>query len=109
MAEIRSLPNDKLSFGQQVSDFYHGRWTGIGPPAVATHKAIGRNLSKCTGNIISAMIDECKDALSREFAMSIEWTEIQAMPKIMGLVARITGRTLVGFPNCRDDVWLRLM
>jgi hypothetical protein len=104
--EVKSLPEDKISFKKHAYDRFLGRYTGLGqskrPEAI---QAIKIDLTRSISKVLSDLQDEAVYAFDREIGECSEWTEIPVYARFIQIVALTSGRAFVGLPLCRDPEW----
>jgi hypothetical protein len=85
----------------------HGRYTGVldgeHPEGIA---AIRNDLTRNIAGILSGLQDEISFAFDKELGDFQDWKETPVHGIVLKLVARLSARTFVGLPLCRDDEWL---
>lgn len=106
--EVKALTEDKASFNRLNYVRMHGRYTGIGaeehPEAI---NAIKYDLTRNIASIIGDLQDEISFAFEKEIGNVEGWKETYVYGTVLRLVARLSARTFVGLPLCRDEDWLK--
>lgn len=106
MNEMRSLPEEKLSFKKHTYEKFLGQYTSIGstehPEAV---NAIKLDLTRNIGKILGDLQDEVSFCIDKEIGPCKDWTEVPVYPSVVQVVAGLSARAFVGLPLCRDQEW----
>ncbi|KAF2149695.1 putative Ent-kaurene oxidase [Myriangium duriaei CBS 260.36] len=105
--EIKSLPEDQISFKKHAYDRFLGRYTGLGqskrPEAI---QAIKLDLTRSITKVLIDLQDETGFALDTVLGSCDSWTPIRVHGAVLQLVARTSARAFVGLPLARDTEWL---
>jgi len=105
--EYKMIPDDQISFMKVSYLRLQGKYTGIGayevPEAVnAIKNDLTRNISKVLGDLQ----DEVSFVLDKQVGDRPQWKEMWVYGDVLQIVARLSARTFVGLPLCRDDEWI---
>jgi hypothetical protein len=107
--EVKSIPDSELSFSEGVYHNMEGKYTtighrGNGPSVVA--KSVKAHLVSNIARTLGGLKDEADFAIPSCIGECNEWTPIQLHPKILRIIALLSGRTFVGLPLCRNEEWI---
>ncbi|KAF7857170.1 hypothetical protein EAF04_009411 [Stromatinia cepivora] len=105
--EVRNLPENKVSFMQDLSHAFFGKYTGIGEDTPPLVKAVKTDLTRHVASTVDALQDEVRYALDEEFGTCENWTKIVLMEKLLKVVALLSGRIFVGRPLSRSEEWIK--
>ncbi|KAF8515018.1 cytochrome P450 [Hysterangium stoloniferum] len=110
ISEIARAPNDVFSFTDAVEERIFGKYL-LGPTILSNpyHSEVVRE--KLTRSLITIFADvkeEIMFALEDNIPLSEEWTKVVVYPAITQIVARASGRVVVGMPLCRNPEYLNL-
>ncbi|ESZ92637.1 hypothetical protein SBOR_6971 [Sclerotinia borealis F-4128] len=105
--EVRNLPEDKVSFSQEVTRMFHGKYTGIGNDSPAIIKTVKTDLTRHVASTVDALQDEMRYALDKEFGTCEDWTKVVLYEKLLKVVALLSGRVFVGRPLSRSEAWVK--
>jgi cytochrome P450 monooxygenase-3 len=108
LQEVIHAPSHQISFLQEVYDRFLGRWTNIGVERDEVVHAVRMELTKNIPDIVPLIQDEARYAFDKEIGNPKDWTSIPLYPKMLRLVALLSGRVFVGQPLSRDEDWIRL-
>ncbi|RDW59458.1 hypothetical protein BP6252_12545 [Coleophoma cylindrospora] len=105
--EVKAFPSDKVNFMRLNYERMQGRYTGIGQydhdEGVA---AIRNDLTRNIARVISDLQDEASFALDKQVGDRPEWKEMWVYGDVLQTVSRLSARTFVGYPLCRDEEWI---
>ncbi|RFU29394.1 hypothetical protein B7463_g6914, partial [Scytalidium lignicola] len=106
--EVKTLTEDKASFHRLSYIRMQGRYTGISagdhPEAI---DAIKYDLTRNIASILGDLQDEISFAMDKEIGDVEGWKETYVYGTVLRLVARLSARTFVGLPLCREEDWLK--
>ncbi|KAG0136210.1 cytochrome P450 [Tuber indicum] len=110
--ELSNAPDDSLSLAhasaRTLMAEYTGmnRFVGTGYVRDATKTKLTQNI----GNMIGPLIEETKFALDRELpaCTSDEPVPVDIVAAVIRIVARVSARSFIGLPLCRDEDWLAI-
>lgn len=106
--ELKSLPETTMSSSQAVADYFLGSYTTLSIELFGhivwdiTRVHLTQNL----GNLVEPLVDESKYGFSQEIPPCEDWTPIMVHPTFLEIVGRTSARIFVGFPLCRNPLWL---
>jgi hypothetical protein len=103
--QIKALPESILSFQNQVSARFLGKYTGLGVNDTLVH-SVKVDLTKNIISILQELQDEVDYAVSKHIGDCPEWKEIPLYNMLLHLVALLSGRIFVGLPLSRNETWL---
>ncbi|KAM5437369.1 hypothetical protein McanMca71_001018 [Microsporum canis] len=106
LEELSSLPPGTIDFYEgtrkrMVGDY---EWVKLGDPLEA--HTILKDLTQNIEYLFSELGDEIDYALKTELPECRDWTPITIQPKILRIVALVTGRVFVGPELNRNEEWL---
>ena len=109
MTEVKSLPEDQISFAEEVYRRFNGRWTGLSA-ATSTSAfvtTIAKDLTHNTGNMVADFINELNEyVMPHEFGTSAEWQTKPVVTLAVRTAALCTSRSFIGLPASRDEAWI---
>jgi hypothetical protein len=105
--ELKRIPEHQASFLRTNYERFLGHYTGIGTftpdeGIVALRNDLARNIDK----VLDDLQDEASYALDKEIGDCHTWTEATLYRNVLGIIARLSARTFVGMPLCRDEAWI---
>ncbi|KAA8569824.1 hypothetical protein EYC84_002167 [Monilinia fructicola] len=108
--EIKSLPPNKISFLEEFRDRYYGHYTAFannveGDAVTASVKV---DLTQSIARALENMQPETELAFATEMPKTTEWRDITLYPIILRIVAKVSGRVMVGEPLCRNEKWIEI-
>lgn len=103
--EIKALPESVLSFQNQVSARFLGKYTGLGVNDTLV-RSVKVDLTKNIISIIQELQDEVDYSITKHIGSCPEWKEIPLYNMLLHLVALLSGRIFVGLPLSRKETWL---
>ncbi|KAH6674963.1 cytochrome P450 monooxygenase [Halenospora varia] len=106
LEELSALPTNTLDFYEatqkrMVGDF---EWVTLGDHLEA--HTILTDLTQQTGKLLPDLGREIEHAIKTELLDCKEWTPVTVFPKILRIVALVTGRAFVGPEMNRNEEWL---
>ncbi|KAI9641427.1 hypothetical protein NHQ30_010234 [Ciborinia camelliae] len=104
--EVRNLPETNVSFAQEVTRMFHGKYTGIGNDSPAIIQTVKMDLTRHVASTVDALQDEMRYALDKEFGTCENWTRVILYEKLLKVVALLSGRIFVGRPLSRSEEWI---
>ncbi|TEY69072.1 hypothetical protein BOTCAL_0117g00200 [Botryotinia calthae] len=108
--EIKSLPPDKISFLEEFRDRYFGHYTAfannIEGDAVTTSVKV--DLTQSLARALEDMQAETELAFATELPKPKDWMSVTLYPIILRMVAKVSGRVMVGEPLCRNEKWIQI-
>lgn len=106
-AMFAEVKNSKiLSLREELESHFHSKHTYVQDTQTMVD-SIKRHLWKRMEEAISDVDDESSHALDAILPKSTEWQNLHCMTVTTKTVARLTARTFVGEPLCRNEDWLR--
>ncbi|KAL8647240.1 MAG: hypothetical protein Q9210_005672, partial [Variospora velana] len=109
--ELRNVPESKLYSVQALADDLVGRYSGIDIMLGSdlNFHAVQNKLTPRIGAFTEVVKEELDFAMEKDFPKcSGQWVEADFNTIILKIVSRITLRTFVGHPVCRNEELLRL-
>jgi len=107
--EMKAYPDEQLSIKETIYRNMEGRYTGIG---AYEHKeaiaAIRNDLTRNISKVLTDLQDEVSFALDKQVGDRPQWKEMYVFGDVLQIVSRLSARTFVGLPLCRDDEWIRV-
>ncbi|KAH7369745.1 cytochrome P450 [Rhexocercosporidium sp. MPI-PUGE-AT-0058] len=104
--EIKSLPESKLSFAESLYHRFSGKYSTIGILNKSMITSIKVDLTHNIARNFEALQLEADLAIPDCIGECQDWTPIQIYPKILRIVALLSGRIFVGLPLSRDEEWI---
>ncbi len=125
MTEIKSQPEEKISFKKMSYERFLGDYTGLGQsksPAASTYRdpffqcirrltrllivnAIKIDLTRSVKKILQDLQDEAEYSFNKEIGVLPTWTALPVYMTFINIVAACSGRAFVGLPLYRDKEW----
>ncbi|KAF7944091.1 hypothetical protein EAE96_010501 [Botrytis aclada] len=105
--EVRTLPEEKVSFQKEIDRMFLTAHTKFGKDAPAVVKTVKTDLIRHTASTTGALQDELHYALDTELGTCESWTKVVLLEKALRIVALISGRVFVGRPLSRNEEWLQ--
>jgi hypothetical protein len=104
--EVRNLPENKVSFTKEIYRMFIGRYTGIGHDSPILIKTVKVDLTRHIASTLTALQDEMRYGLDKEFGPCEDWTSVNLYSKLLRIVALLSGRVFVGRPLSRKEEWI---
>lgn len=107
--EVKSIPETVLSLNRSVYARYGGKYTTLGELGTHNHvmiESIKLDLTRNIARTLEGLQDEADYAIPSCIGDFEDWTPIQFYPKILRVIALLSGRIFVGLPLCRDEAWI---
>ncbi|EPE30000.1 Cytochrome P450 [Glarea lozoyensis ATCC 20868] len=106
MTEIKSQPEEKVSFKKMSYERFLGDYTGLGQSkSPAAINAIKIDLTRSVKKILQDLQDEAEYSFNKEIGVLPTWTSLPVYMTFINIVAACSGRAFVGLPLCRDKEW----
>ncbi|PWY81892.1 hypothetical protein BO70DRAFT_336994 [Aspergillus heteromorphus CBS 117.55] len=106
--EVKNAPETELSFPLHAIQSFLLEYSGSALPSLAATNVTRIDLNKNLGELVGGLKEECLDALGTVIPESTDWTPLKPWEVSLPLVARMTGRVLVGPKLCSDPEWIQL-
>ncbi len=106
--EVAHAPDEMISAMEEFREQFLGRFTKIGEHRPELFHTIRVDLTKSIGTILPVLQAESSYAIGAELGSPDDWTAIMLYPKILRLVALVSGRVFVGLPLSRNEEWLQM-
>ncbi|KAG0134977.1 cytochrome P450 [Tuber indicum] len=110
--ELSNVPDDVLSFAHANTQLLMGQYTGMNRFVDTQYiqDAMKIKLTRNLGNILGAQLEETQFAMDAELPGSApnEWVSVDLFPTAIRIVARVSARSFIGLPVCRNEDWLKL-
>lgn len=104
--ELKKLPDDVLSLDDAIAQSLYAKYTKL---AVGDHSithAIKSSLNPALPRLNDTLLDEVQRCFLVEFPPCDEWTPVRIHPKLLRIVAEVSGRIFVGPELCHDEQYL---
>lgn len=108
--ELRKAPEEALSFARSASEIIAGDYT-LGSNVERNPYHVGVVRTQLTRNlsiVFPEVLDEAIVALNELIPLSQDWSAIKAFDTVKTLVCRMSNRTFVGLPLCREPEFIDL-
>ncbi|KIJ50513.1 hypothetical protein M422DRAFT_27187 [Sphaerobolus stellatus SS14] len=108
MDEYRKVPDDIFSLGASFEEQFQGKYF-LGPTINTNryHVPIVRNqLTRNLGHLFDDIREEGALAIEENIPITDEWTNIKVYPALLQVIARMSNRTFVGVPLCRNPEYI---
>lgn len=107
-AEIKSLPEDRVSLNKELYIRFLGRYTLMGQDDDEMVSVIRHDLTRSLPDVVnSILIDEARHALGESFGRCADWTRVAVFERLARVVTMVNGRAFVGLPLSRDEEWIK--
>lgn len=128
--EIKGMPDSQLSFQRDVYERLVGQHTMIGSHEHSMIQSVKLDLTTNIARVQADLQDEAAFAvteqfgecqggltlssvgLTREIARDtdnmVDWTSINCFPRLLRVIALMSGRVFVGLPLCRNEEWVNI-
>ncbi|KAF7901531.1 hypothetical protein EAF00_003752 [Botryotinia globosa] len=108
--EIKSLPPDKISFLEEFRDRYFGHYTAFAnnTEGDAVTTSVKVDLTQSIARALENMQAETELAFATELPKPKDWMSVTLYPIILRMVAKVSGRVMVGEPLCRNEKWIQI-
>lgn len=106
--EVKDLPDNQLSFRQQVYKLLNGKYTGLGTIVTPLVESVKNELTMNINTTLSILQDEIQYAVEEGIGDCPDWTAVKVFEKLLRIVALASGRIFVGKPLSRDEEWIEL-
>lgn len=106
--ELKDLPDEELSFRQQVIKTLNGKYTGLGNNVTPLSESVKNELTMNINITLAILQDEIRYAVEEEIGDCPDWTSVVIFEKLLRIVALASGRIFVGRPLSRDEEWIKL-
>ncbi|CAN8102035.1 unnamed protein product [Discula destructiva] len=106
--ELKDLPDNLLSFREQVRTTLSGKYTGLGKNVTPLAESVKNELTMNINITLAILQDEIRYAVEEGIGNCPDWTPIQVFDKLLRIVALASGRIFVGRPLSRDEEWIKL-
>ncbi|KAG0639496.1 cytochrome P450 [Tuber brumale] len=106
--EMRDLPDGVLSFRHGADEMIQSTYTfhkGIVQDAYHVD-IIRKNMTEKLSKILPEISKEVEDVFEKITDIQNEWTNVNILNMSVGLISRMTSRTLVGIPICQNQQYL---
>lgn len=104
--EIKSLPEDQLSFKKEMYMRVAGKYSSLGLGSPAFYESIRKDLTRNTGSVLEELQKEAEFAIPYKLGPCNEWTELPMYATAVRIIAALSGRVFVGYPLCRNEEWI---
>ncbi|KAH9219807.1 cytochrome P450 [Leptodontidium sp. 2 PMI_412] len=105
--EVRNLPENKVSFMQDVRISMAYKQTDIGGEGPEVHQAVKIDLTRHIASTLNDLQEEIQYGFDKEFGPCEDWTPISLYGKMTRIVALLSGRVFVGRPLSREEEWIQ--
>jgi len=106
--EVKSLPNSKFSFDDEMYLRFAGRYSTLGVlTAPELIHSIRSDLTRSIGRVLEELQKESDFAITENIGACDEWTQVPLHMKMLRIVAHLSGRVFVGHPLCRNEEWIQ--
>lgn len=107
IAEIKSLPDSKVSTAPELFKRAGGHYSKLGTNAAAAIKSLRIDLRRRT-TTMPHLTEEARYAFHQALGEYPDWTPLAVSPKINRGVAIVSGRVILGKGLSRQEDWIRL-
>ncbi|KAF2492149.1 cytochrome P450 [Lophium mytilinum] len=106
--EIRDMSDDIISFESALEETLETKYTTIPTDEYLINHCVKADLTPGLARLTDAIDEEVKHGISTELPQSTDWTAIKLSPKLLRMVAMISGRVFIGPDNCRNESWIKI-
>ncbi|KAH6674967.1 cytochrome P450 [Halenospora varia] len=105
--ELKSLPENKISLVQSLSDQFLGPYTFVGTHDATMMASIKEDLARNMVGVIATLSDETVHAFSTGIPQCQDWTPVKVQPTMLRMIALLSGRVFVGPELNRNEDFLK--
>lgn len=109
VTEVAAVPNTKASFEKLAALRMQAKYIPLNALNNHYHEgisAIKNDLTRNIASVIGDLQDEVSFAFDKNIGDAPAWKEMYVYGTVLQIVGRLSARTFVGLPLCRDDEWL---
>ncbi|KAG9246803.1 cytochrome P450 [Calycina marina] len=106
LEEVRNLPENQVSFIQEIKRMFSYKHTGIGITNPALNRTIKVDLTRHIAEALDAMQDEIRFSFDKQLGECNDWKKVNLYRTLTRVIALLSGRVFVGLPTSRDEEWL---
>src|ERR1700710_1360484 len=109
VTEAASLPNNQASFEKLIAVRMQAKYIPLAafdnhhPEGIA---AIKNDLTRNIASVIGDLQEEVAYAFDKVVGDALAWKEMYVYGSVLQIVSRLSARTFVGLPLCRDEEWI---
>jgi len=100
------MPEAKISFVRSIYDRLFGIHSTLGVHDDTMVQSIKADLTRNIARTIECLQDEANFALPTVIGPCETWTPVMIYPRVLRIVALLSGRVFVGLPLCRNEQWI---
>ncbi|KAI8627395.1 cytochrome P450 monooxygenase [Xylariaceae sp. FL1651] len=104
--ELKSAAMDKVDFVGIVRDVMEGDYTGVGDRSRLHPDTLKHGLTPRVASVMHAVQGEVDIAFRRALPPCDDWVEVQLLPVLADIVARVTSRMMGGVELSRNQSWI---
>ncbi|KAF8585253.1 cytochrome P450 [Ramaria rubella] len=107
--EFRKAPDDVLSPSEATNELLGVVYTMGSDFASSLHVDVVRNhVSRNLDQLFPQMWEELVPAFEEYIPITDDWTPVKPREVVMNIISRVSNRTFVGAPLCRNLEWIKL-
>jgi len=104
--EVNAMGDSKANFDEELWRRLYGRYTGLGLHQPALIQSVRVDLTRSLARNIEILQEEADFAIPDTIGTCDDWTPINLNPKLLRIIAMLSGRTFVSLPLSRDEEWI---
>ncbi|KAF8576152.1 cytochrome P450 [Ramaria rubella] len=107
--EFRKAPDDVLSPSEATNELLGVVYTMGSDFMSSLHVDVVRNhVSRNLDQLFPQMWEELVPAFQEYIPITDDWTPVKPREVVMNIISRVSNRTFVGAPLCRNPEWIKL-
>ncbi|KAK4445433.1 putative cytochrome P450 E-class, group IV [Podospora aff. communis PSN243] len=106
LEELKKLPDNVLSMEDAIAQTMHAKYTKLPIGDNSISHTIKTSLNPALPRLNETLLDEVQRCFLAYLPPCEEWTPIRMHPKLLRIVAEVSGRVFVGPELCHDEQYL---
>ncbi|GKZ51835.1 hypothetical protein AbraIFM66951_007436, partial [Aspergillus brasiliensis] len=106
LAELNKLPDSVINFPDAVHKLMEAKYTHVAPDEPLAPYSIKADLNPALSRLSPIIFEEVERAIKDEIPRCSDWTPVFIYPKLVNIIAKVSGRIFVGPELCRDADYL---
>ncbi|KAH8430912.1 cytochrome P450 [Aspergillus melleus] len=106
LAELNKLPGNMISFPDAVHKLMEAKYTKVDPDEPLAAYSIKADLNPALSRLSPIIFEEVERAIKDEITRCPDWTPVFIYPKLINIIAKVSGRIFVGPELSRDKDYL---
>ncbi|POS81188.1 hypothetical protein DHEL01_v200399 [Diaporthe helianthi] len=104
--ELKSLPDDTVSFGEAISDSMQTKYTGIRADRPIIPHVVKKDLVPALNRLNPTIAEEVDQSYREELPPCKDFTPVNIYGKLLRIVAKVSGRIFIGPELCRSEKYI---